>query len=145
VLYAAGAFPAGALADRFGKQGFLILAYLLAILMNLLLVAAAPSVTSLIIVFALGGSAYALQQSLERAIAADMVPVEVRSTGFGVLATVNGIGDLISSVVVGLLWSAFSPQVAFAFSLTLTVIGTVGVALVLAGGANRGDGDRMSE
>jgi hypothetical protein len=74
-----------------------------------------------------------------------MVPVEVRSTGFGVLATVNGIGDLISSVVVGLLWSAFSPQVAFAFSLTLTVIGTVGVALVLAGGANRGDGDRMSE
>ena len=32
VLYALGAFPAGALADRFGKRGFLIVAYGLAAL-----------------------------------------------------------------------------------------------------------------
>jgi MFS family permease len=138
VLYAAGAFPAGALADRFGKRGFLIIAYLLAILMNLILVAAEPAVGSLVIVFALGGSAYAIQQSLERAIAADMVPVEVRSTGFGTLATVNGMGDLISSLVVGLVWSAFSAQAAFAFSLVLTAVGTLAVALALRGPAADG-------
>jgi hypothetical protein len=94
-------------------------------------VAAPASPASLIAIFALAGSAYAVQQSLERAIAADMVPVEVRSTGFGVLATVNGAGDLISSLVVGLLWSAFSAQVAFGFSLTLTAAGTLAVALAL--------------
>jgi MFS family permease len=131
LLYAAGAFPAGVLADHFGKRGFLIVAYLLAILMNLILVVAEPSVGSLIIVFALGGSAYALQQSLERAIAADMVPPEVRSTGFGVLATVNGIGDLISSLAVGLLWSAFSTRAAFAFSLALTAAGTLAIIVAL--------------
>jgi MFS family permease len=103
--------------------------------MNLILVAAEPAVGSLVIVFALGGSAYAIQQSLERAIAADMVPVEVRSTGFGTLATVNGMGDLISSLVVGLVWSAFSAQAAFAFSLVLTAVGTLAVALALRGPA----------
>jgi MFS family permease len=137
LLYAAGAFPAGALADRFGKRGFLIVAYVLAILMNLILVAAEPTVGSLIVVFALGGSAYAIQQSLERAIAADMVPAEVRSTGFGTLATVNGMGDLISSLAVGLLWTAFSAQVAFAFSLALTAVGTLAIVLALRNRATR--------
>jgi MFS family permease len=131
VLYAAGAFPAGALADRFGKRGFLIAAYMLAIVMNLILVVAEPTVGSLVIVFALGGAAYAIQQSLERAIAADMVPVEVRSTGFGTLATINGMGDLVSSLAVGLLWSAFSAQAAFAFSLALTAAGTLAIVVAL--------------
>jgi MFS family permease len=125
VLYAVGAYPAGALADRFGKRGFLIGAYVLAVLMNVLLIAAAPSIVVLGAVFVLAGAAYAAQQSLERAITADMVPVEVRSTGFGVLATVNGIGDLISSVVVGALWTAFSPGVAFSFSLAMTCAGAI--------------------
>jgi hypothetical protein len=60
-----------------------------------------------------------------------MVPVEVRSTGFGTLATVNGMGDLISSLVVGLLWSAFSAQAAFAFSLALTAVGTLAIVVAL--------------
>lgn len=131
VLYAVGAYPAGALADRYGKRGFLIGAYVLAVLMNVLLIAATPSVVMLGAVFVLAGAAYAAQQSLERAITADLVPVEVRNTGFGVLATVNGIGDLISSVVVGALWTAFSPDVAFSFSLALTCAGTIVAAVAL--------------
>jgi MFS family permease len=99
--------------------------------MNVLLIAATPSVIMLGVVFVLAGGAYAAQQSLERAIAADLVPVEVRSTGFGMLATVNGIGDLISSVVVGALWTAFSPRVAFTFSLALTCAGAIITAVAL--------------
>ncbi len=130
-LYAVGAYPAGVLADRYGKRVFLIGAYVLAVLMNVLLIAATPSVIMLGVVFVLAGGAYAAQQSLERAIAADLVPVEVRSTGFGMLATVNGIGDLISSVVVGALWTAFSPRVAFTFSLALTCAGAIITAVAL--------------
>ena len=86
LLYAVGAYPAGALADRFGKRGFLIAAYGLAALMNLLLIFGSPSFPTLVLVFVLAGAGYAFQQSLERAIVADITPVEVRSTGFGVLA-----------------------------------------------------------
>jgi len=43
--------------------------------------------------------------------------------GFGVLATVNGIGDLISSIVVGALWSAVSPAAGFLYAAIFTGIG----------------------
>ncbi len=133
-LYAVGAYPAGMLADRFGKRGFLIGAYALAALMNLLLIAVAPSIVSLILVFVLAGSAYAAQQSLERAIAADIAPIKVRSTGFGVLAAVNGIGDLVSSAIVGVLWTAFSPSVAFVYAFILSVVGALVTSVALRSG-----------
>lgn len=131
VLYMAGAYPAGMLADRFGKRGLLVGAYLLAAFYNLLLVVEAPSLAVLGLVFALAGTVYSSQQTLERAIAADLVPDQVRSTGFGVLATVNGIGDFISSLMVGFLWSAFSPSVGFAYSLILSLLGAAIMAVVL--------------
>jgi MFS family permease len=131
VFYMAGAYPIGALADRFGKRWLLIGAYSLAVLYNLLLIVEIPSVAVLALVFALAGTVYSSQQSLERAIAADLVPEQVRSTGFGVLATVNGIGDFISSLMVGLLWSAFSPAAGFAYSLILTSLGAVTMTVVL--------------
>lgn len=131
VLYAAGAYPAGALADRHGKRGFLIGAYILAVVMNIVLIAAAPSVAVLGLVFVIAGASYAAQQTMERAIAADLVPDVVRSTGFGVLASVNGVGDLLSSLIVGVLWTAFSPAIAFSYSLIMTVTGTVVTAAAL--------------
>lgn len=130
LLYAAGAYPAGALADRFGKRGFLIAAYGFAALMNVLLVFSTPSVATLLFAFILAGAGYALQQSLERVIAADLAPVEVRSTGFGLLAAVNGIGDFVSSAVVGALWTAFSPAAGFSYALVVTLAG--GALMVIA-------------
>jgi MFS family permease len=131
VLYAAGSYPVGVLADRFGKRWLLIGAYLLAALYNLLLIVEVPSVALLALVFAMAGTVYASQQSLERALAADLVPEEVRSTGFGVLATVNGIGDFVSSLVVGLLWSFVSPQAGFAYSLVLSLVGAIAMMIAL--------------
>ncbi len=122
-LYAVGAYPAGALADRIGKKGPLIGSYWIATLMNLLLVALAPNLGVLVAAFFLAGAGYAIQQSLERAIVADIAPVEVRSTGFGVLASVNGVGDLVSSAIVGGVWTLISPRAAFLFALVMTVTG----------------------
>jgi len=134
VLYAVGAYPAGMLADRYGKRGFLLAAYGLAAMMNLVLIVSTPSAVALAFVFILASSGYALQQSLERAIAADVTPVEVRSTGFGVLAAANGVGDLVSSAIVGTLWTAISPQAAFAYALVMTLAGAVVTGAALRGG-----------
>lgn len=134
VLYAVGSYPAGVLADRFGKRGFLIAAYGIAALMNLLLLSAAPSIVALVLVFILAGAGYALQQSLERAIVADITPLEVRSTGFGVLAAANGVGDFISSAIVGLLWTAISPKAAFSYAFVMTIIGAAVTLAALRSG-----------
>ncbi len=132
VFYAVGAYPFGALADRIGKRIILIVAYSLAVLMNLILVGMPNAVQVVALIFILGGVVYATQQALERAIAADLVDELVRSTGFGALATVNGVGDFISSLVVGALWTAFSPAVAFGYSLLMSACGTVAIGYALS-------------
>ncbi len=48
---------------------------------------------------------------------------------FGVMATVNGIGDFFSSIIVGALWAAFGTAVAFGYSAALSV---AGAALLLS-------------
>jgi len=42
----------------------------------------------------------------------------------GTLATVNGIGDFVSSVLVGLLWTHFGISVAFGYSAVLFLSGS---------------------
>ncbi len=47
---------------------------------------------------------------------------------FGTLATLNGVGDFISSLVVGALWTEVGTAAAFGYSAVLFL---VGAALVL--------------
>jgi hypothetical protein len=77
----------------------------------------------LVVLFALGGIHHAFQQSLEKSLAAELIVREMRGTGFGVLATANGMGDLVSSVVVGTLWSAVSPGAGFLYAAVFAVLG----------------------
>jgi hypothetical protein len=57
-----------------------------------------------------------------------MLPREVRGSGFGLLATVNGLGDLLSSIVVGILWAKVSPVAAMAFVIATSLIGAAIIA-----------------
>jgi hypothetical protein len=47
-----------------------------------------------------------------------------RGTGYGVMGTVNGVGDLVASALVGTLWTAVSPVVAFVCAGLLMLLGT---------------------
>jgi MFS-type transporter involved in bile tolerance (Atg22 family) len=61
-------------------------------------------------------------ETVEGSAAAELLPSEVRGVGFGVLATVNGIGDLFSSILVGILWTA-SPALAMSAVIVLCLVG----------------------
>ena len=52
-----------------------------------------------------------------------VLPEDLRSTGYGVLATANGLGDFASSLVVGLLWTVVSPAAGFAYAAGFSMIG----------------------
>jgi len=123
ILYALASYPIGYLSDRMGKRGLLAAGYLLAAGMSLGFLLATPSIWYLVLLFAIGGTYLAAEDTLEGAIAADLLPEEVRGTGYGVLATVNGLGDFLSSVVVGFLWTAISPGAGFLYAAILSVVG----------------------
>ena len=123
ILYSFMSYPIGALADRVGKRGLLALGYGLAAIMGIGWIIAVPSVWMLGLLFALGGTFIAVEDTLEGALAADLLPENMRGTGYGVLASVNGLGDFVSSVMVGVLWTAFNPAVGFAYATLLFVLG----------------------
>jgi MFS family permease len=57
----------------------------------------------------LSGIYIAVEETLEKAVAAEQLPSQYRSLGFGILAGVNSVGDMVSSIYVGYLlehWSA---------------------------------------
>jgi len=127
ILYAGMSYPIGALADRIGKRGLLALGYGLAAVMGIGWIIAVPSVWMLGLLFALGGTFIAAEDALEGALAADLLPEDVRGTGYGVLATVNGLGDFLSSIIVGALWTAFNPAIGFAYATFLFFVGAIAI------------------
>jgi MFS family permease len=70
-------------------------------------------------------SQVAVEETLEDSFCAELVEPVQHGMAFGVLATVNGVGDFLSSAVVGLLWSAFGTTVAFGYSAVLFLMSAV--------------------
>ena len=125
VVNAAASYPAGALADRVGKRGVLAVGYLLAVVAFAGFIFEPPTIPMLALLFGIAGIHDAVQQAVEKSLAAEILPKASRGSGFGVLAAVNGVGDLISSVVVGLLWTKVSANSGFIYAATFTFLGAV--------------------
>jgi MFS family permease len=128
MFYAGFACVAGWLADHFKKQFVLASGYALAAVMALLIVAAPMTIGVLGIIFVLSGIHVAIAETLEDSFCAELVGEEQHGMAFGVLATVNGVGDFLSSIIVGALWTAAGTSVAFGYS---AILFSVGALLVL--------------
>jgi MFS family permease len=123
VFYAALSFPIGVLADKFGKRKILVFGYLLTGLSSVGFIFTIGNIFYLGLLFVVAGLAIAITDSLERTVAADLLPENLRGTGYGTLATVNGIGDFASSSVVGFLWTTVSPTAGFGYGAVLCMLG----------------------
>jgi MFS family permease len=125
VFYAGFAFIAGWLADRFRKNLVLATGYALAAVMALAIIFLPLTVWTLGAIFTLGGVYVAIEETLEDSFCAELVSEEHHGMAFGTLATVNGVGDFLSSVVVGAMWTAWGTSVAFAYSAVLFAAGAL--------------------
>lgn len=127
-VYAAASYPIGAVSDHYGRRGLLALGYVVGAIMAAgvaaIFMLSGPGLVLLAILFLLSGISIAAVDALEGAMTADLVPDEsIRGTAFGVLGTVNGIGDFISSTMVGFLWWGISPVAGFACAAVLMLLG----------------------
>jgi MFS family permease len=125
VFYAAFAPVAGWLADKFKKQFILAFGYALAAAMAVLIIFAPMSVGMFAVVFVIAGIFVSIVETLEDSFCAELVGEEHHGMAFGVLATVNGIGDFFSSIIVGALWTAVGTAAAFGYSAILFTLGAL--------------------
>lgn len=136
LLYAAhnatsalAAYPAGRFGDRGSKLAVLVGGYALGVATNALLGfgSASPLLLALAVLFS--GTYVAVEETLEKAVAVELLPREQRSLGLGVLASANAVGDMLSSVFVGALLAngharaAFLVPAAFGLAGTLWMLG----------------------
>lgn len=122
VIYSLSCYCSGRLADRFAKNRILAAGYAIAVIPATALLWPGNSFLKFVIVFGFSGLYMGVWETLESATSAVMLPQNVRGTGFGVLATVNGIGDFVSSALVGCLW-VFSPLASMVFVMATSLIG----------------------
>jgi MFS family permease len=132
VLYAAVSYPAGALGDRVNKKTLLSAGYALFGVMCLLFMSNPTSIPILACLFVLAGVYVGIVDAMERALAADLLPLDRRGVGYGALATANSFGDLLSSIIVGQLWAHVSIAAGFGYGAILTLLGALCLFLVPA-------------
>jgi MFS family permease len=123
------AFVFGALGDKMSKRFLVGLGYAIFALYCIGFVALPATIASFVVLFLLAGVETGLIDVMERAYAADLLAKDVRGTGFGLLTTVDGIGDLASSAIAGVLWTAFSYSWSFIYGAILALI-AVGILMI---------------
>jgi len=130
VFYAVWSYLGGFIADRGSRPALLASGYLCAASAVACMLAGVHGVTGLAIVFALAGAGVGIYEAVEDTIAASLLPSPARGSGFGLLAVVTGLGDLLSSLLFGWLWSGFGVRIACVFALVPMLAGTVLVLLL---------------
>lgn len=128
LVYAASAWPLGALSDRIDRRTLLALGIGLLIAADVVL-ALASSAWAVGAGTALWGLHMGATQGLLTVLVADAAPADLRGTAFGVFNLLTGLALLLASVVAGALWTVAGPSATFAAGAGFSLLALVGLML----------------
>ena len=131
---AAASVPAGRAGDRFGALSVLFLG-VIGFLIAYLAFAVSGGLAVLVLGFAVAGLAIGLVETAQNSAVAALAPAELRGSAFGLLAGVQGFGNLAASALAGILWTAVSPKVAFGYLAVWMLIAALAVFAALRSGS----------
>jgi MFS family permease len=137
LVSALAAYPAGHLGDAGSRPRVLLAGYGLGVLTNALLAVAGTGATTLLVATVLSGIYIAIQETMEKSVVAELLPRDQRSLGLGILASANALGDLGSSLFVGLMLARGDTALAFAAPAAVGLCGVTWMAALVLRGALR--------
>ena len=112
IVATALSFPAGVLADRFGRRSLVAASFALFAAASLSF-AIAGSFEQAVLAFLVYGAFFAAWEASYRSYVSEICPKDLRGTALGAQGTVLGILTLPGSAAAGLLWTAYGPQAPF--------------------------------
>lgn len=84
----------------------------------------------LLIAFTLAGTGIGLAETSESTFVAQLLPDRLRGSGFGVLGAVQATGDLVATVVVGILYTVVSPTIGFGYAAAWMLAAVLATAVI---------------
>lgn len=127
LVYAAAAYPIGALSDRIDARLILAAGFLTLILGDIAL-ALAGSLWGAGLGIVLWGLHMGMTQGVLAAMVARTVPGTRRGTAFGLFHFVGGVAVLCASLIAGLLWESIGPSATFVGGALFAAAGIAGLA-----------------
>ncbi|MFB7442837.1 MFS transporter [Streptomyces mirabilis] len=124
--------PAGRLSDKLGPRGpVLVLAAGVAAfaLSYDLFALSGAAIAFLAVPFVLAGVGIGAVETAQHSAVAALAPADLRGSAFGMLATVQSLGNLAAATVAGVLWSVISPTAAFAYLTGWMILALAGLLI----------------
>ena len=125
IVYALVSYPIGVMADKYSKKAILSIGYLFFGVLCFGFIGATGSLFLLMPLFALSGIYTAIIEASQPALATTLIADDQHGAGFGLMSSVDGLGDFLSSIIVGLLWTYVSVIAGFAFGGILAIIAAI--------------------
>ncbi len=122
--------PAGALSDRLGRRGLIVVGWVIyaVIYLGFAYASSAWHVWALYLGY---GLYYGAFQGAASALVADLVPPELRGTAYGLFNGAIGVVAFPASLLAGLLWDWYGPPAPFLAGGLLALVAAVGVLTVI--------------
>jgi MFS family permease len=118
--------PSGLLADKYGKDRFLIAGFGIFFASSFAgLLTTEGALLAFPIAF-IYGAYLGISETLQRALVPSFVSNELKGTAYGVYYLVIGVCSLVANFVFGALWDLFSMSAAFEYSLVLSAAAIIG-------------------
>lgn len=130
VAYAASAYPAGIVSDRFDRYAVLGVGGALLVEGDVVL-ALGGSVAGALAGVMLWGLHMGFSQGLFAALVADASDASLRGTAFGIFNFVTGLVLLAASLAAGMLWDAFGPAATFYAGAAIAAAATLSMLVLL--------------
>ncbi len=125
VVATAASLVAGRWYDRAGPRAVFATGAAVYVIAYLVFAAGPHSAVVVAMGFAAAGAGIGLAEPTQSAVVSQRLPDRLRGSGFGVLGAVQAIGDVVATVVAGLLYTLASPTVAFGYAAAWMAIAVI--------------------
>lgn len=116
VVATVASLAAGRWYDRTGPRAVFTAGAVLYVVSYTVFAAGSHDVLVVGVGFALAGAGIGLAEPTQSATISQLLPDRLRGSGFGLLGAVQAAGDVVATVVAGLLYTLVSPAVAFGYA-----------------------------
>jgi MFS family permease len=124
LIYASFAVPLGSLSDRIGRIPTMLIGWLMYTLVYVGFAFTTHAAT-IWVLYGLYGIYFAANLGVAKAFLADIVGPDWRGRAFGIYGTTVGVATLLASVIAGVLWDRFGPQVPFLFGAGMSLLASL--------------------